>query len=271
MANTFNNAFITQWNDEVHQLYHQKGSKLRSAIRVVSGVKGSTYKFHRLGTVAATTITKGTRLAPLTPAHDTVTVTLTDHYAPLEIYNLDEVKTNASFRKDYVELAADALGKKTDQLIVGALDSSTPSTITAGSAGMSFDKANEAARILNEHDVPMGDRFMIVSPKAIEGLLAEAKATSSDYVGQTQALLNGEITKFMGFTWVMSNDLSVNTNIRDCYAIDKRAVGMAVGQDIKTKAQELIDYDAWYIRSSMSLGAAAIEDNGIVKVQIDES
>ena len=69
----------------------------------------------------------------------------------------------------------------------------------------------------------------------------------------------------------MSNDLSVNTNIRDCYAIDKRAVGMAVGQDIKTKAQELIDYDAWYIRSSMSLGAAAIEDNGIVKVQIDES
>ena len=49
MSTSVNTAFVTQWNDEVRQAYQQKGSKLRDAFRVFTGVTGYTYKFHKLG------------------------------------------------------------------------------------------------------------------------------------------------------------------------------------------------------------------------------
>ena len=42
MSSTINNAFITQFEAEVHMAYQRQGSKLKNLVRVVNGVSGES-------------------------------------------------------------------------------------------------------------------------------------------------------------------------------------------------------------------------------------
>ena len=53
MANTIDQAFITQFETEVHLAYQRMGSKLRNTVRTVSNVSGSTARFQKIGTGSA--------------------------------------------------------------------------------------------------------------------------------------------------------------------------------------------------------------------------
>ncbi|BBL56998.1 phage capsid protein [Methylomonas koyamae] len=99
MATNITAAFIQQWNDEVKQAYQQKGSKLRNAVRSVTGVTGSTYNFHKLGSLSANTKTRDAALTFLNPTQAVVSATLADKYAAVTIDKLDELKTNESPRE----------------------------------------------------------------------------------------------------------------------------------------------------------------------------
>ena len=55
MANTIDQAFITQFETEVHLAYQRMGSKLRNTVRTVSNVNGNTVRFQKIGTGTATT------------------------------------------------------------------------------------------------------------------------------------------------------------------------------------------------------------------------
>ena len=49
MANTIDQAFIKQFETEVHMAYQRMGSKLRNTIRSTN-VSGSTARFQKIGT-----------------------------------------------------------------------------------------------------------------------------------------------------------------------------------------------------------------------------
>ena len=143
MANTINNAFITQFETEVHLAYQRMGSKLRNTVRQASNVTGSTAKFQVIG--------KGTAATPKAAMQTllqcliwqvaivcctTVTATLTDHYAPEYIDKLDELKINIDERQAVAQSAAYALGRKTDELIYAAMDAvDNGTTINADATG----------------------------------------------------------------------------------------------------------------------------------------
>lgn len=273
MANTFSNAFITQWNTELKIAYQQQGSKLRNAVRWVSGVTGSTHKFPKLGTTAAVTqAATGDLILPANePAHSNVTATLVDRHTANWLGQLDEFKTNVNYRSDYTKAGAMALGRETDDLIVAAMDAATPgATIPHGTTGLTLDKVLATSQKMNEAEVPEENRIFVVSPAAISDLLADPKVTSTDYV-PVRNLMNGKVQTFLGFTFICSNRLSVATNIRDCYAFDKMAIGVASGADIKTTVSFINERAAHYIRSCMSMGAVVIDEAGLIKVQVDET
>jgi len=94
MANTIDQAFITQFESDVHLAYQRMGSKLRNTVRQVNGVTGSTVKFQKIGKGAANTKSRNGDVTGMEVAHTNVTATLTDHYAPEYIDKLDELKTN---------------------------------------------------------------------------------------------------------------------------------------------------------------------------------
>lgn len=269
MANTISNSFITQWNSEVHMIYQQKGALLRPAVRTVTGVTGSTHKFHTLAAVAANQKSRGADVTGLEPAHDVVTATLADWYAPLYLDSLDQIKTNADFRREFVQTSAAALGRKTDELIVAALDAATPVDTIACASGLTAAKVLEAKKVLDENDVDPNNRFLVVSPAAMEDLMTDSGLLGAETLVVRQ-LNTGEITTGFGFNWIVSNRLTATTGVRACYAVDKMAVGLAIGQDLKTEVNYIPEKVSWLINSYLSMGAVAIDAKGIVQLNVTE-
>lgn len=54
MATSITNAFITQFEAEVHMAYQRMGSKLKNLVRTVNGVNGNTVKFQKVAKVLQT-------------------------------------------------------------------------------------------------------------------------------------------------------------------------------------------------------------------------
>ena len=68
MANTIDQAFIKQFEAEVHLAYQRMGSKLRNTVRS-SNVTGSVARFQKIGTGAAVTKVRQADVAPMDLAH----------------------------------------------------------------------------------------------------------------------------------------------------------------------------------------------------------
>jgi hypothetical protein len=116
MANTIDQAFIKQFETEVHMAYQRMGSKLRNTIRSTN-VTGSTARFQKIGTGAASTKTRNGDVTTMELAHTNVEATMADYYAAEYIDKLDELKININERQAVAQSAAAALGRQTDALI----------------------------------------------------------------------------------------------------------------------------------------------------------
>ena len=128
MANTIDTAFIKQFESEVHMAYQRMGSKLRNTVRTVSNVRGNTVRFQKIGTGSASTKSRNGMVTPMELEHTNVEATMSDFYAAEYIDKLDELKTNIDERQAVAKSAAAALGRKTDELLITAMDAGANST-----------------------------------------------------------------------------------------------------------------------------------------------
>ena len=110
MANTIDQAFIKQFETDVHLAYQRMGSKLRNTIRSTN-VSGNVARFQKIGTGTASTKSRNGNVTPMELAHTNVEVTMADFYAAEYIDKLDELKTNINERQAIAESAAAALGR----------------------------------------------------------------------------------------------------------------------------------------------------------------
>ena len=55
MSTSIDQAFVKQFEREVHEAYQRQGSKLRGTVRVKTGVVGGATVFQKVGTAAAQT------------------------------------------------------------------------------------------------------------------------------------------------------------------------------------------------------------------------
>ena len=278
MSTQVSNAFITQWSDDVKHAYQQTGSKLRQAVRTVTGVTGDTYKFHKLGAATSNTKTRDAELTFINPTQSVATATLADQHSPIFIDSLDLLKTNIDFRQEYIKASAATLGRYTDDTIITALSASNTNTPTL-SGGLTFAKILEALTKLNEVDADPMDRFLVVSPAQVSEALAISQLTSTDYM-TLRGVVNGDISAALGFRWINSTRLVKNNldaaggaqnNTRHCFAIHKPAVGLAVGQDITSRIDFVPMRDGYLINSKVSLGAVVVEQTGVVEIGCQES
>ncbi len=135
MANTIDTAFIKQFESEVHMAYQRMGSKLRNTVRTVSNVRGNTVRFQKIGTGSASTKSRNGMVTPMELEHTNVEATMADYYAAEYIDKLDELKTNIDERQAVAKSAAAALGRKTDELLITAMDAGANSTQIADTSG----------------------------------------------------------------------------------------------------------------------------------------
>ncbi len=81
MSTTISNAFVKQFEREVHESYQRMGSKLRNTVRTVNNVKGSSTTFQKVGKGVATTKSTHGMVPVMNLDHTSVECTLSDYYA----------------------------------------------------------------------------------------------------------------------------------------------------------------------------------------------
>jgi hypothetical protein len=279
MAINLSTAFVTLFDAEVKQAY-QGTAKLRPAVRVKSGVEGSTYKFPKIGKGVAQVRIPQSDVTPLNITYGQVTATLADYIAAEYSDIFMQAKVNFDERRELVQVVSNAIGRRQDQLILDALAaSSTSNTVDASVGGantnMNLDKLIAAKKALDANNVPMDNRHIIIHANNLAGMLGETKVTSSDF-NTVKALVQGEINTFLGFTFHVLGDrseggLPLSGGDRTVYAFHRDAIGMAEGIAPKTEINYIPEKTSFLVASMFSAGAVAIDDEGIVKITCDEN
>jgi hypothetical protein len=109
------------------------------------------------------------------------TITVSTHeYAAIAIEDITEVQTNRSLMTDYSTKLGYALALSVDDVLAGLIDDFSHTVGTLATEN-SWDDYIRADQFLNDADVPMEGRVMVVSPAAQAGLMKYDKFLSSDY------------------------------------------------------------------------------------------
>ena len=272
MASSITNAFITQFEAEVHMAYQRMGSKLKNLVRTVNGVSGSTVKFQKVAKGTANTKARHAEVVAMDLAHTAVSATLTDYYAADYVDKLDELKVNIDERQVVAQSAAYALGRKTDAVLIAILDAATSiaANVASSATGMTLIKAKNMMEVFNGNDVPDDNqRYWVVGPKQWSDLLSVDQFSRVEYVGPNELPFPSGFTakRWMGFLFFVHSGLSTSGSDRLNLAFHKSAIGLGIGSDVRTEVNYIPEKVSHLITSMLSLGSVEIDGNA-ARVQL---
>jgi len=290
MSTQITTAFVEQYSANVTMLAQQMGSVLRSAVDVET-IKGKNAFFDQIGSVTAQVRSSRHGSTPqLDTPHSRRRVSLADYEWADLIDDLDKVRMLIDPTSAYAKAAAAAMGRAIDDVIITALGGSADTGVAGGTAvalpssqkvstsaqadgsGLTIAKLRSAKFILDSNDVdPSTPRYIVVSPKQIQDLLATTEVTSSDF-NTVRALATGTLDSFLGFKFLVSNRLSLaNTDDRLVYAFTADAIKLAIGKDVTARIDERADKSyATQVYYSMAIGATRMEEKKVVEIPCDE-
>jgi hypothetical protein len=266
------------------------GSRLRDAVNI-ENVVGKNAFIDQIGKATAQLRTSRHGDTPqLDTPHARRRVSLASYeYADL-IDDQDKVRMLIDPTSQYASAAAAAMGRAMDDVIIAAaLGTASTGETGSGSAtldatanmvgssssndGLTIAKLLEAKRKMDLNDVdPSIARYIAVGPKQIEDLLGTTQVTSSDF-NTVKALAQGDINTFLGFEFIMTNRLDVDTNdIRSCFAWAEDGITLGIGKDVSARIDERADKGyATQVYYCMDIGAVRMEESKVVKIFCDET
>lgn len=271
-------AFVAQFDSEVKQAY-QGTTKLFGSLRTKNGVVGSTHRFTKVGKGIGNLHIPHADVTPMGVDYTTSTATLLDYDFPEFSDLFQQQKINFDEKRELVMLIASAMGRRWDQAPLDAMAASgTTNTVAVGVGGdnaFNIGKIREIGMQFDVLGVPASDRNIAWSGIAKQQLLGTTQATSSDF-NSVMALVSGQLDTFYGFKFHLIEDrdeggLPITGNNRTLLAWHKQAVGNAVGIQMKTEINYIAEKVSWLVNGRLSLGASAIDNEGISTITIDES
>ena len=276
---TLSPAFITLFDAEVKQAYQAK-AQLVGAVRQRRGVEGSTVKFPKVGKGVATVRVPQSDVTPLNVAFSQVTATLQDWNAAEYSDIFNQAKVNFDERQELVQVVANAIGRRQDQIILDALAASSTSNVVTEDeggtdTGLNVAKLRAAKRLLDKNNVPMDNRHIIIHANSLASVLGETSVTSADF-NTVRALVSGELNTFLGFTFHTIGDraeggLPIANSERKLWALHRDAVGYAEGIAPRTEINYIPEKTSFLVNAVFSAGAIAIDAEGIVEIQTTDA
>ncbi|MBC6497016.1 MAG: hypothetical protein GDA54_01660 [Alphaproteobacteria bacterium GM7ARS4] len=274
MSVSIDKAFSHHFGAEVHAAYQRMGSKLRNVVRMRNDVKGASTTFQKVGRGVATMKSRHGKVPVMNVDHEPIKCTLQDYYAGEWIDKLDELKLSFDERMVIAQAGAYALGRKTDELIIKALDANKTNRIAAGNTptGLTKVKILNALEMLGNADVPDdGQRYAVIGWKQWSQLLDIEEFKDADYVGADDLPWRGtQAKRWLGTMWIPHSGLTKDGSNRLCHWFHKTAIGHACGMEVKTDITWHGDRAAHFVSNMMSQGACLIDVKGIVTILCKE-
>jgi hypothetical protein len=278
-------AFVQQYTTNVGLLLQQRGSKLRSSVSVGSYVGKAAKAVEQIGPVTAQARTTRHGDTPLisTP-HDARWVFPTDYEWADLVDDQDKLRMLIDPTSPYAINGAYALGRAMDKLIIDAAlgtsktgENGTTNTafdtanqqIAVGATGLTIAKLREAKKILmeNEVDVDVDPLYIAVTAKQLDDLLGTTEVTSSDF-NTVKALVQGTINSFMGFQFVHTELLGVNSSSnRRVIAWAQSGLHLGLWNDVNSRISERDDKSySTQVYVKGTFGATRTEEGKVVEI-----
>ncbi len=274
MSANLSSVASIEFDSMVKHAYAQKGL-LKPAVTIRNNVVGDSYKFRNMGKGLANQKATSADVVPMGVTYDFAVATLANWNAPEYTDIFDQAEVNFDEKQELADTIAGALGRRSDQLVIDAMDAVTPTTIAHGSAALTMAKVIEAQVALRGQGVPNSNLFAAVNSAGLGGLLKDEKATSADYQS-VKALVSGDVNSLAGFQFVVLDDraeggLTVTTNTVDSYFFNREAVGLAIGIDMKTSVDWVAQKTSWLCNGMLKAGSVVRDVDGIVKVEYKDN
>lgn len=212
----------TLWMDEILAAY-KKNVVLASLVRKLSvkGKRGDAIKLPAPTRGSASAKAVNSTVTTIAAGGSSITINLTAHYEYSRlIEDIAEVQSLASMRKFYTDDAGYALSVKKDSVIFDAArtlnsgDGASTWTggVIAGDGTTAFvdaaGNANATAitdagirrviQVLDDNDIPMNDRFLVIPPVARRIMMGLARFTEQAFVGNGNTIRNGKLGDVYG-------------------------------------------------------------------------
>lgn len=279
MSRYLNEIAVTAWDTATKHEYQSMGA-LRGCFRTRTGIKGDKATFNRMGAgVAHERGAPSSDVVPMGVGHTYEEAKLTDWEAPefTDIFGkkevlIDEVNELATTTKG-------AIGRRRDQIAIDAMAAAPIGDLLGGAlvgdaaAQMSLDTLIELSTLMDDQEIPEGERFIAMTPAGFNGLLKETKVTSSDYAS-VKALQTGQISEFMGFQFKKIGSKRkegglaiVSAGVQSAYAWDRRAVGEAIGYEMETSVEWAVTKRSWLSTGEFKGGACVADPLGVIRFQ----
>ena len=280
MADT---AFQRQYRQEFIAGFEDRQSVLRATTVQEAVIKGNEATFLVATSGSAIAVTRGVN--GLIPARadslTQTTATLREYHDLVRKTNFNIFASQGDQRRIMQMTSMGVINRQIDNLIITQLDTATNATGATASQA-SLDMVVWARTVLGNNFVDLSDEdnsFGLVTP-AFEGYLMQIpEFASSDYVEVKP--LTGPARRFRrwaGVNWIIHPRLTNSVGAggtgasEQCYMYHRNALGCAVDREGIDAAAGYDEEQAYsYARTSIHMGAAALQNSGIVQMLHDAS
>jgi len=285
-------TFIPEvWSDEIIAAY-KKNLVAANLVKKMNfkGKKGDTVHIPAptRGDASAKAASTQVTLIAATESEKTVSINQHWEYSRL-IEDIVEAQALASLRQFYTDDAGYALAKKVDSVLVqlgrkanggdgtaaytGAYSGADGTTAYTGTAGALTDAAiRRSIQRLDDNDVPMDGRFLIVPPSTRNTLMGIARFTEQAFVGETGAgntIRNGEVGNVYGIpVFVTTNADAATDGDRICLLAHKDFAVLVEQMGVRTQTQYKQEYLGTLFTADVLFGADELRDGSAVALAV---
>ena len=281
-------TFIPEvWSDEIVASY-KKSLVAANLIKKMNfkGKKGDTVHIPAptRGDASAKAASTQVTLIAATEGEKIVSINQHWEYSRL-IEDIVQAQALASLRQFYTDDAGYALGRKVDSTIIqlgrkanggdgtaaytGAYSGADGTTAYTGTAGALTDAAiRRSIQRLDDGDVPMDGRFLLVPPSTRNTLMGIARFTEQAFVGETGAsntIRNGEVGNVYGIpVFVTTNADAATDGDRICLLAHKDFAVLVEQMGVRTQTQYKQEWLANLFTADVLFGADELRDGSAV-------
>ena len=291
VTNTTGATFIPElWSDEIIAAYKQNLVMANLVSKMsFKGKKGDTLHIPKPTRGAASLKAASNQVTLQAATESEVQVLVNKHYEYSRlIEDITEVQALASLRKFYTGDAGYALAKQvdTDLIQLGRGSQGGDGTVAYNKAVIASDGStlytggNEAAitdagirkviQTLDDADVPMDGRVLVLPPVARNVMMGLARFTEQAFVGEVgggNTIRNGEIGNVYGVkVYVSTNCETATGDARIGMMFHKDAFVLAEQMGVRSQTQYKQEYLGTLFTSDMLYGVKELRDEAAVAI-----
>lgn len=267
---------VATYYDQSCKAAYEGTALLRQTVRTETGIVGGTAEFPRVSRGMAKPHVPVTPRVPVGATYAKAVCTLTAWDATEYVDTIDSTRIRFDQQSVLSRVLGNAMGRREDQVIIDPIVANfgTP-TIVDGGTGMTDPKLRQIVRLFDQRAVPRENRFLIVSAKVYDDMRSLPIAQSKDF-GNTAAARTGVIPDLYGLQVVMIDDarpeggLPLNAGIRQCFAYDRDAVGLAIAAQEALRIEWVPHLAAWQMNMRARFGGVVIDPEGVIRVDCIE-